>query len=613
MSTEKRQSASVKSNIGTGPYLAKVVSHLDPTFMGTLQVTLLRRDGNLIGDESQSYSVSYAPPFYGSTAFEFMGYNKDDFNDTQKSYGMWFVPPDPGVTVIVFFVDGDPAQGFWMGCVPGRFTNHMIPAMGASSQTELSADDKRKYDTTQPLPIGEINRKINPLDKNMAIEKIKAPVHPIADAFLLQGLLEDDIRGPTTSTSRRNVPNMVSGISTPGPVDKRQGAARRKIGKIQSQTETPVPVSRLGGTTLVFDDGDDRYIRKKPASELGQGQAYADVLEGEKGDPTIPYNEYFRVRTRTGHQILLHNSEDLIYIGNAKGTAWVELTSNGKIDIFSEDSISIHTKNDLNIRADRDINMEAGRNVNIKATAEYASPDSLYNDKGIFDSTGAEKGRVQIESVENFNLLIGRNGKIHVRNDEDIQGNLDIKVIGNMRIAVQDKDSDPTHTNVEDGTPGTILEEQPEDVKGLHIYSYENTRILTEKNVDITTGGNVKIKTYGNLDINTSGNNAYTAGGATDIKSGGNHTETATQIHMNGPAARTAEVAEPAEVADKILQLHLHENIVTNKDLAWQKERYVEKTPLQSILTRIPMHEPWPLHENFLPDQLTPDKTDREL
>jgi hypothetical protein len=63
----------------------------------------------------------------------------------------------------------------------------------------------------------------------------------------------------------------------------------------------------------------------------------------------------------------VHNSEDLIYIGNAKGTTWIELTSNGKIDIFAEDSISIHTNNDLNIRADRDLNLEAGRNVNIKA------------------------------------------------------------------------------------------------------------------------------------------------------------------------------------------------------------------------------------------------------
>jgi predicted chitinase len=99
-----------------------------------------------------------------------------------------------------------------------------------------------------------------------------------------------------------------------------------------------VPVSRLGGSTFVMDDGD---------------------INGQ--------NELVRIRTRTGHQILMHNSQDLIYIGNSKGSAWIELTSNGKIDIFSQDSISIHSEQDFNFRADRDINFEAGRNIHMNA------------------------------------------------------------------------------------------------------------------------------------------------------------------------------------------------------------------------------------------------------
>jgi hypothetical protein len=131
-----------------------------------------------------------------------------------------------------------------------------------------------------------------------------------------------------------------------------------------------MPVSRLGGSTFVMDDGDDKFLRKKPASE--GPPVYASVEQKETdGIETIPHNELIRLRTRTGHQILLHNSEDLIYIGNSKGTTWIELTSNGKIDIFAEDSISIHTKNDLNILADRDINLEAVRNINLKAGAKF--------------------------------------------------------------------------------------------------------------------------------------------------------------------------------------------------------------------------------------------------
>lgn len=265
--TRKTSAQGGESSLGNGPMLAKVVSHLDASFMGGLEVTLLRDQGNMVGDENQSYTVRYMSPFFGSSAFEFMGTNKSNaeaYNDTQKSYGMWFTPPDIGVTVMVVFIDGDPSEGYWMGCVPGKFINHMIPAIAGTDMHDATDAEKKKYNTKQPLPVAEINRKNNSQDTSTTIDKVKKPVHPIADVFLTQGLIEDDVRGVTTSSVRRDVPNMVFGILTPGPLDKRDGAKKAFIGRKQSKTEKPVPVSRLGGTQLVFDDGDDRYQRKKP-------------------------------------------------------------------------------------------------------------------------------------------------------------------------------------------------------------------------------------------------------------------------------------------------------------------------------------------------------------
>jgi hypothetical protein len=537
MAQFRRSPANIKSlNLNSGPYLARVVGHLDPTFSGGLQVTLLRPEGNKLGDENHVYTVKFASPFFGSTAFEFMGKNtasrnlqdatlsntQDAFNDTQKSYGMWFVPPDVGVTVLVVFVNGDSSNGFWIACVPPTFNTHMVPAIGGSEAVDLDDADKKKFATKQPLPVAEVNKRINKIENRVDIDNIKKPLHPIAEAFLKQGLLEDDIRGVTTTTSRREVPSAVFGISTPGPLDKRPGSKRAPIGKIQNKSPNPVPVSRLGGTTLVMDDGDDRYQRKKPAGELGQGDAYIDILDPnnkEKGDPTIPYNEYFRVRTRTGHQILLHNSEDLIYIGNAKGTTWIELTSNGKIDIYAQDSISIHTETDLNILADRDINLEAGRNVNIKAN-----------------------NRLHLESTNDTELVIGKNGFITTSNNLDI-----------------------------------------------------NTKLANKFTAGTST------------DINSGTSSKFTASSSTDIlTTSGNHTETASIIHMNGPTASQSEKAETKE------PLVTHPNIITDPLEGWDK-RYQKSTPIESIMKRIPMHEPWPLHENFSPDLLTPENTDREI
>ena len=128
----------------------------------------------------------------------------------------------------------------------------------------------------------------------------------------------------------------------------------------------------MGGTSFVMDDGDDKFVRKTKASQGAYEYVNIESMDqetyaGAEKDVSVPHNELFRIRTRTGHQILMHNTEDLIYIGNAKGSTWIEMTSNGKIDIYAQDSVSVHTSNDLNITADRDIIMSAGRNICLKA------------------------------------------------------------------------------------------------------------------------------------------------------------------------------------------------------------------------------------------------------
>jgi starvation-inducible outer membrane lipoprotein len=497
MSEEKRSGLS--SNTGkmdSGVIMAKVVGYLDPTFMGGLEVTLLRDRNNTVGDTHQTYSVKYASPFYGITGFEYMGLNKDDVSDTQKSYGMWFPTPEIGTTVLVVFADGDPAEGYYIGCIPSRFSNQMIPGIAASTAVEWAEGAKDKYDVNS-VPVAEVNRKTFEQDQGLDFNKVKKPVHPFADRLLEEGLLEDSIRGTNESTGRRNVPNSVFGISTPGPFDRTEGSKKGFIGKRQARTTSPVPVSRLGGSQFVFDDGHDRFQRKTKPSD-GPPE-YADLLNNEKGEPSIPKDEFIRLRTRTGHQILLHNSEDLVYIANSRGTSWIELSSDGKIDIYAEDSVSIHTQNDFNFRADRDVNIEAGRNINMRTAG----------------------------------------GRLHA----DVNGNLEFVVSG--------------------------------------------TSFIT---------------TNGNCEINSVGGNNFTAGGSTNILSGGNHTETASRIDMNGPGASSAAKAS---------NLSLHSNPRTKSSAAWNGKNRYKDGELQSIMKRIPMHEPWINHENLNPTSVKPNGTDR--
>jgi len=366
-----------------GPFLARVVSHLDATYMGRLEVELLRPVGN-DGLEGQLCQVGYLNPFYGVTSDKFLG-ETNDYANTQKAYGMWFVPPDPGTLVMVIFVDGDPKNGYWMGCVMDESMNFSLPGLAAT--TNVVEGGGR-------LPVAEYNKVATqtcPADPT----KAKKPKHPFTKVLEKQGLVKDDIRGITTSSARRELPSAVFGISTPGPIDKTGTGKSANIGpKDEPQM---APVSRLGGATLVMDDGDDKWLRKKPASDGPPEYAHAEGNESG-GQYDIPHNELVRLRTRTGHQILMHNSEDLIYIGNAKGTTWIELTSNGKIDIYAKDSVSIHTENDLNIKADRDINFEAGRNINLNA-----------------------KGKLSGTIASDFNLKIDGKGAVTLAKDLDVK------------------------------------------------------------------------------------------------------------------------------------------------------------------------------------------------
>jgi uncharacterized protein (DUF2345 family) len=331
MTAQERTKGKLPHN---GPYLAEITNHLDTTYMGELEVAIIKGLPADFYSQNETYNVSYLSPFYGVTSLRFEGNNSSNFNDVQKSYGMWMIPPDVGTKVLVIFIEGDPNQGYWIGCVQDAFQNHMVPGIPASLNSAVTKDQERIYGTSM-LPVAEIHKgnKDN-LNLGPVVGKLQKAVHPFADRLLAQGLLLDTVRGVTSSGARREVPSQVFGISTPGPLDTSSNARRAMIGYAKKRS---VPVSRLGGTTFVMDDGD---------------------VNGQ--------NELVRLRTRTGHQILLHNTQDLIYIANSRGTAWIEMTSNGKIDIYAQDSVSIHTENDFNFRADRDINLEAGRNLNLK-------------------------------------------------------------------------------------------------------------------------------------------------------------------------------------------------------------------------------------------------------
>jgi hypothetical protein len=113
---------------------------------------------------------------------------------------------------------------------------------------------------------------------------------------------------------------------------------RKKINAGELKPEDAQVISRMGGHTLVMDDGD---------------------IDGK--------NALFRLRTAKGHQIMMNDSGNFFYILHANGQTWLEFGQEGTVDVFSTNSVNIRTQGDINLHADRDINMYAGRNLKMKA------------------------------------------------------------------------------------------------------------------------------------------------------------------------------------------------------------------------------------------------------
>ena len=329
-----------------GPFTGIVKNNVDPTRSGRLQVYIEVFSGGNENDPTKWTTVRYMPSFFGSTSSNLTAEaGVGTYPGNQNSYGMWFTPPDIGITVVCIFVNGDRNLGYYIGVAPDNGVGHMVPAIGSSSNYVTGNKNQETYFANDALlPVTEINTH-NPAIVNAprSFDRDK-PVHAVvAGAMFQQGLNNDIERGPIRSSSQRETPSAVFGISTPG-IPIYQGGMkpddiRKKIQNNEIKPEDARVIGRMGGHTLVMDDGD---------------------LEGD--------NALFRLRTPKGHQITMNDSGDFFYITHANGQTWLEFGREGTVDVFSTNSVNIRTQGDINMHADRDINMFAGGNIQVKST-----------------------------------------------------------------------------------------------------------------------------------------------------------------------------------------------------------------------------------------------------
>jgi len=326
------------------PVLGVVKNNVDPTRSGRLQVYISDL-GDDNPDESESWvTVSYMTPFYGFVTPKAPTEGFGDYTANPSSYGMWYSPPDLGTTVICLFINGDPNYGYWIGCVPKPEALHMVPAIGATENIIANTEGEAQgYGGATRLPVTNINTNNESISDTADFLTQPKPIHSYSAMILnQQGLIRDPVRGAISSSAQRESPSRVGwGVSTPGRPIYDGGYDDSTI--VDAATsgaadEGLAVISRRGGHSIVLDDGDI----------LGQDQL-------------------IRIRSAAGHQILMSDDAQTLFIIHSNGQSYIELGKEGTIDMYSTNSVNIRTQGDLNLHADNNININAKKKLNIKA------------------------------------------------------------------------------------------------------------------------------------------------------------------------------------------------------------------------------------------------------
>jgi len=378
-----------EQHVTDGIYFGEVVSAQDPDMNGRLKVyipALHKRRKNPKGSndrEMATFNCIWTSPFAGGTNYANENVNmKDDHRGSGKSYGMWMVPPDAGTQVVVAFGQGNLKYGVIVSCLFPEDRAFMVPGVAGSPFNysklgyKLPVSEKNKFDNENP---GKGTDVLRPAHLDYA--------RPIYE----QGLLGDNVRGASSSTSRRESPSSVFGILTPGNIKPPTGDG------------PALPGNRGAGHQFVMDDGDQNGASKN-----------------------------IRLRTGGGNQILLDDNEGIIYFINKSGKAWMELDQAGGITIFGEGSVDIRSKGNFNLRADRNVNIEAGGDVNIKAAGDTATGDGDQY-VGLQPIPGLPSlgygGNLRFESVAQTSIYSGQSAQL-----TSVGGDIDISAAGRSAI-----------------------------------------------------------------------------------------------------------------------------------------------------------------------------------
>jgi hypothetical protein len=78
-------------------------------------------------------------------------------------------------------------------------------------------------------------------------------------------------------------------------------------------------------------------------------------------------DQLIRLRTSGGHQILMNDTQQVLYIASASGFQWLEFSSDGSINVYGKNGINVRTEGVMNLQGDAAIIMNSKGAIQMNA------------------------------------------------------------------------------------------------------------------------------------------------------------------------------------------------------------------------------------------------------
>lgn len=350
--------------------------------------------------------AAYISPFGGSINNKNFARGTGDGesgSDGAVHYGFWAVP-ELGSHVLVGCIDGDPRRRFFVGSLPEHQETH----------TQFNGRFDWAGDGTPDGPLTSSKKPIQPIYDNWT------------QAFVDRTSREWKTRGADYQVSV----NSKDGNGSPSTL--RGDDYLDETFEGMSAHEKDDWVKEVMGA-----NGYD-WSGFKSVGPFKSSRVYGMSTPGfhSFSMDDRPFNSRVKLRTATGHMILMDDTNERIYVMTNKGKNWVEMDSNGNIDVFSENRVSIASAGDINLTTQGTLRMHAAESIHMYAGHIVNEPDST---EGLLTEPPI-KGEIRIQAETDMHLVSTNQRTLTHENSYREVGMNCFKTVGDSSISTVTND-----------------------------------------------------------------------------------------------------------------------------------------------------------------------------